>query len=173
MFLFDLIGGYILDVVYIDRLEIQKSLELGTILASTSGRQAILRVSAFFCWTFESWHTVRCHFWGNVSWFPEMSKEHRVAADAEFGYRFFVDAKHERYREVDGQQDPRKFSGNKLKQATFVWHLGWYGQFLSLNTGRPQISKGVNILDRPVRILPTFSDAKSILRSSLKWYWMG
>lgn len=49
MFLFDLIGGYILDVVYIDRLEIQKSLELGTILASTSGRQAILRVSAFFC----------------------------------------------------------------------------------------------------------------------------
>lgn len=48
VFLFDLIGGYILDVVYIDRLDIQKSLELGTILASTSGRQATLRVSGVF-----------------------------------------------------------------------------------------------------------------------------
>jgi len=40
--------------------------------------------------------------------------EHRVAADAEFGYRFFVDAKHERYREVDGQQDTfLKFAGEQ------------------------------------------------------------
>ncbi len=57
------------------------------------------------------------------------------------------------------------FSGNHLKQATFVWHLGWSGQSLSLNTGRPrpQMRKGVNILDRPsVRISPTFLGAENI-----------
>ena len=30
---------------------------------------------------------------------------HNVAGDPEYGYRFFVDAKHERYREVDGEQE--------------------------------------------------------------------
>ncbi|CAJ1392416.1 unnamed protein product [Effrenium voratum] len=30
---------------------------------------------------------------------------HSIAADPECGYRFFVDAKHERYREVDGHQE--------------------------------------------------------------------
>ena len=46
--LFDLIGGYMW--CCIDRVAIEKSLEfeLGTILASTSGCQATLRVSAFF-----------------------------------------------------------------------------------------------------------------------------
>ena len=34
-----------------------------------------------------------------------VTQVHRVAADAECGYRFFVDAKHERFREVDGEQD--------------------------------------------------------------------
>ena len=36
------------------------------------------------------------------------SQVHRVAADAECGYRFFVDAKHERFREVDGKQDVKR-----------------------------------------------------------------
>lgn len=33
------------------------------------------------------------------------TKLHNVAGDPEYGYRFFVDAKHERYREVDGEQE--------------------------------------------------------------------
>ena len=48
-----------------------------------------------------------------------------MAADAECGYRFFVDAKHERFREVDGKQDlPREVTGKtdvKRRAATNGW----------------------------------------------------
>ena len=49
-----------------------------------------------------------------------------MAADAEFGYRFFVDAKHERYREVDGQQDPGIFwkspeTSNVCVTSWMIW----------------------------------------------------
>ena len=36
-----------------------------------------------------------------------------MAADAECGYRFFVDAKHERFREVDSEQDLESDGGSQ------------------------------------------------------------
>eukprot|EP00435_Cladocopium_sp_Y103_P008495 s1926_g2.t1 len=46
---------------------------------------------------------------------------HRVAADAECGYRFFVDAKHERFREVDGEQDLQREVDVKEPQWMGSW----------------------------------------------------
>ena len=43
-----------------------------------------------------------------------------MAANAECGYRFFVDAKHERFREVDGEQDLESDGGSQCDNVGTV-----------------------------------------------------
>ena len=47
-----------------------------------------------------------------------------MAGDAECGYRFFVDAKHEHYRQVDGQQETCSWTEEGLASLRKVFLLG-------------------------------------------------